>query len=247
MTWANRFRMSIGAILVLLIVLALTVALSQRKGETDASSAAMAAEQYPVGTDYAGTVIEQTVRTGDLIQAGEPIATLQSTALLNDLADDASVPDSDVFRVNDDGTLTILSSITGIVGEFAVPQGAFAASGTTITTIDSLDSLYVEAEFLLDPKDFERIEQRAAVEVTLPNDDELAGTVETLEVVTQDGKALATVKVDVDETRFGQHGGLMTPGTPVSATLSLRNDDALAGMVSHLRGFIGDVRQALEL
>ena len=37
----------------------------------------------------------------------------------------------------------------------------------------------------------------------------------------------------------------MTPGTPVEATLQLRNDDLLATSVDELRSLISDVREAL--
>lgn len=245
MTWATRFRMFFGVIAVFLLVLALTVALSHRKGETDASSASMDAVSYPVGTDYAGTVIEQFVQQGDAVAAGDPIARIQSTQLMQDLADDIAVPDSEVFVVNDDGTLTVLSSVQGIVDEIGVQQGGYAGGGSTIATISAIESLFVSAEFVLDPADFERIEQGAEVEVRLPNDDVLPGAVESIEVETRDDKALATVTVDIDETRFGQHGGLMTPGTPVEATMQLRNDDLLATMVGEMRTVISDVREAL--
>lgn len=245
MTWINRLKMLVGVFAVFLLVLALTVALSHRKGETDAGSASMDAIEYPVGTDYSGTVIEQFVVQGDAVAAGDPIARIQSTQLLQDLDDDISVPDSEVFQVNDDGTYTVLSSVNGLVQEVSVQQGGYAAGGTTLATIAALDSLFVSAEFILDPKDFERIEQGARVDVTLPNDQQLAGTVESIEVATVDDKAVATATVDIDESLFAEQGGLMTPGTPVEATMQLRNDDLLATSVAELRTLISDVREAL--
>ena len=51
MTWRNRFRMFFGLIFVVALVAALTLVMSQRKGETTSESASVVAEAYPVGTD----------------------------------------------------------------------------------------------------------------------------------------------------------------------------------------------------
>lgn len=245
MTWKTRFSMFFGLIAVTALVLALTVAFSHRKGETEASSASIDAIEYPVGADYPGTVIEQFVVPGDTVAAGDPVARIQSTQLMRDLDDDIEVPDSDVSTVNDDGTLTVRSSVDGLVDEVLVPQGGYAGGGSVVATITALDSLFVSAEFLLDPRDFERVEQGALVEVVLPNDGTLAGAVESLEVETDEGTARTTVEVAIESASFAEQGGLMAPGTPVEATLQLRNDDLLASMVSELRAVISDVREAL--
>lgn len=245
MTWTNRFKMFFGLIGVTLLVLALTVALSHRKGEADADTASIESIAYPVGTDYPGTVVEQYVEVGDLVDVGDPIARLQSTQLMRDLDDDIEVPDTEVAVINGDGTFTVLSSVEGLVDDVITPQGGYAAGGTLIATVTAIDSIFVSAEFTLDPADYERIEQGARVEVTLPNNDELEGAVESVEVETDEDRARATVEVDIDESLFGEHGGLLTPGTPVDATMQLRNDDLLAKVVSGLRSLISDVREAL--
>jgi multidrug resistance efflux pump len=246
MTWRTRFRMFFGVIAVSLLVLALTVALSHRKGETEASAASVAAISYPVGTDFPGTVIEQFVEQGDTVAIGDSIARIQSTQLLQTLDSGDAIPDSEVYRIGDDGTVTVLASVNGIVDTFEVQQGGYAGPGSTIVTVSSIDSLYVSASFILDARDFERIEDGARVEIQLPNNDLLDGSVKSIEVETRgDGKAFVTAHVIIDSDDFLAQGDLMKPGTPVDATLSLRNDDLLATSVAELRSLIADVRQAL--
>lgn len=247
MTWSTRLRLFFGSILVILLVGALTVALSQRKGEATANSASIDAVTYAVGTDYAGAVVEQFVARGDLVSVGDPIATIQSNDLVRDLNDDIIVRSSEVFRVNTDGTLTVTSAVTGIVLSVDVPQGAYAAAGASVATIAAVDTLFVSAEFQLSPADFARIVEGAPVEITLPDGVEIAGVVGPVETSTVEGAALATVEVEIDATEFDDQGGFILPGTPVTATMALRNEDVLANVTSFVRTFIADVRIALAI
>jgi multidrug resistance efflux pump len=221
------------------------LALSQRKGEATATSAAVAAVTYEAGTDYAGAVIEQFVKRGDLVNVGDPIATIQSNDLLRDLNDDIVVRSSEVFRVNADGTLTIISAVTGVVLSVDVPQGGYAAAGASVATIGSADSLFVSAEFRLSPADFARIVEGAPVEITMPDGVRFAGTVGPVETSTADGAALATVVVLIDPAEFRNNSGFILPGTPVTATMALRNDDVLATVADGVRTVISDMRSAL--
>jgi multidrug resistance efflux pump len=247
MTWSTRFRLFFGSLLVIALVGALTIALSQRKGEATASSASIDAVTYAVGTDYAGAVIEQFVVRGDLVNVGDPVATIQSNDLVRDLNDDIIVRSSEVFRVNADGTLTVTSTVTGVVLSVDVPQGAYAAAGASVATIAAVDTLFVSADFELSPTDFARIVEGAPVEVTLPDGSQLAGTVGPVETSTVEGAALATVGVAIDAGEFDEQGGFILPGTPVTATMDLRNDDMLAALTGMVQTFVADVRTALAI
>ncbi len=247
MTWSTRFRLFFGTLLVIALVGVLTIALSQRKGEATASSAAIAAVTYEVGTDYAGAVIEQFVARGDLVSAGDPIATIQSNDLVRDLNDEIVVRSSEVFQVNDDGTLTVTSAVTGVVLSVDVPQGGYAAAGAAVATIAAVDTLFVSADFELSPTDFARIIEGAPVEITMPDGSRLSGTVGPVETSTVEGSALATVAVVIDAAQFDEQGGFILPGTPVTATMALRNDDVLANLTGMVRTVIADVRIALAL
>ena len=241
MTWRNRFKMLVGLIAVVAVVGVLTIMFSQRKGETTSTSASIEAVTYPVGTDYAGTVVEQFVLVGDEIVAGDPIVTVQSNTLAQDLANGATIADNDVFTVSPDGTLTVKSTVNGVVASMDVQQGSYAASGSTIATLAATDGLYVEAQYILDPKDFGRVVQGAAVELELPNSDIVNGSVAQVEVTTEEGQALSIVRVESEELEYGSHEGLIASGTPVVATMQLRNDDVLARLVDTVTSAISDV------
>ena len=244
MTWANRARMLFGVLVIIAVVAALTIVFSQRKGETTSSSASVEALSYPVGTDYAGSVVEQLVDQGDLVAAGDPIATIQSNSLLHELDNDATIASSEVYDVHDDGTLTLKSTVAGTVDKLLVLQGGYAAAGTTIAEISASEPLFVSAEFVLDPKDFARIYEGAAVRLELPNSESIAGTVDSFEVETVDGQARAIVKVTSKRLVFGGAGGLVAPGTPIVAEMKLRNDDLLARGVDSVRDFVSDLLAA---
>jgi hypothetical protein len=73
------------------------------------------------------------------------------------------------------------------------------------------------------------------------------GTVGPVETSTVNGAALATVTVLIDPQKFRAESGFILPGTPVKATMALRNDDVLATLTAGVRTFVADVRTALAL
>lgn len=245
MTWTNRFKMIGGLLAVMVLVGLLTVVFSQRKGEATSASATVVAESYPVGSDYAGAIVESYVAVGDEVEAGDPIARIQSNALQQALDEGTTVSDSAVFQINSDNTLTITSTVDGIVDEVLVPQGGYAASGATIATIDAVDTLFVAADFLLGPNDFSRVENGAAVRLELPDSEQLAGTVRRIDVRTENGSAQTTIEVESDELVYGGVERI-APGMPVSATLQLTNKDPLAQAVDGVVGGVRDVVQTLQ-
>jgi multidrug resistance efflux pump len=247
MTWRNRFRMLFGLIFVVALVAALTLVMSQRKGETTSESASVVADAYPVGTDYPGAVVQQFVEEGDQVVVGDPIATVQSNDLAQDIKDGVAPASNDVYDVAADGTLTIKSSVNGVIDSIDVRQGAYASAGSTIATVWSTDKLYVEAEYLLNPTDYGRIEKGALVSVELPDTQRVEGTVSSVDVATHDGVAVTVVRVDSETLVYGDEDGLMAPGTPVVAILQLRNDDALARLIADVKGWArGTISTALR-
>lgn len=240
MTWRNRIRLVIGVLAIVAIVGALTVIFSQRKGETDSSTASIEAISFPVGTDYPGTVILEPVTKGDVVAVGDPIATIDSNVLRESQAKGIVTANSAVYDIHADGTVTVKSTVAGVVDSLAVQQGGFAAGGTTIATIKATETLYASAEFTLDPKDFARVDKGALVSLKLPNSDRVSGQVEQIDVTTEDGNARAVIKITSGQLKYGSHGGLVAPGTPVQATLSLRSDDPLSSVVASLKGTAKD-------
>lgn len=241
MTWTNRFKMLAGLLLVVALVALLTIVFSQRKGETTSLSGSVVAESYPVGSDYPGTVVEQFVEEGDEVVVGDPIATVQSTTLMQALENDVTVASTSVYDVHDDGTLTVKSTVNGVIDSIDVKQGGYAAGGSTIASIDATEALYVDAQYLLDPPDFARVEVGAEVRIVLPNSQRIDGTVRKIAVETDNGKAETRVEVESPDLVYGG-AGIITPGTPVTATLQLRNQDPLAqavdSVMGNVRGFV---------
>jgi multidrug resistance efflux pump len=245
MTWRNRLKLFVGLVAVVAVVGTLTLVFSTRKGETTSSSASIEAIAFPVGTDYPGSVTAQYVEEGDQVAVGDPIATIQSNTLYEQLADGATIASNAAYDVAADGTLTIKSTVEGIVDEVLVHQGGYAGAGTPVAEISATTPLHVSAEFVLDPKDFSRLEKGAKVDLELPNMESIEGVVDSYEVETVDGEAQAVVKITSDQLVYGENGGLIAPGTPVTAEMKLRNDDALAHVIASVKDFARDLKDAV--
>jgi multidrug efflux pump subunit AcrA (membrane-fusion protein) len=168
------------------------------------------------------------VKEGDQVAVGDTLFTLQSLQLQRDLAEDVIPNTRD--GASPDGLLTVFASADGVVSDVIVEVGEYSQPGAALAEVDETGSLFVEAQFQLTPLDFGRIEEGATVEYTLPNQQVLMGNVSTLEVETVAGEAVATIHVDAEGLVWGEEQGLIKPGTPVEATLYLRDDGPLAGV-----------------
>jgi multidrug resistance efflux pump len=230
MTWANRFRLFLGLIVVVAVVLGFTLILSQRETEVDSRSATVKAVTYSIGSDYAGTVMTQNVNQGDAVKTGQPLLTIQSATLAAALATRVKVPSSTAYTVAATGVLTLVATEPGIVSTIGAHVGGFVSAGSQLATIDRTGSLYVLADFRLDPYDFSRIQKGAKVDLILPNQEQLTGTVSRISVTTLAGEADASIEVHSAQLVRGSHNGLIVPGTPISATLHLRPDGPLGGL-----------------
>ena len=124
-------------------------------------SASLVAEDYPVGTDYSGTITEQYVKVGDQVTAGQPLFEIESAALERDLAQGLVNKDNLTHEVKDDNTLVITATNAGQVDTVAYATGAFVPSNSTIATVQQAGTMYVEADFLLSAKDYARIPAQA--------------------------------------------------------------------------------------
>jgi multidrug resistance efflux pump len=228
MTWANRARLFFGMLMVIAITGASTIVFNQRQLQSTSLTATIESESYSVGTEYGGMVVRQHVEVGDTVVQGEPLLSIQSLQLERDL--ELGTVSSSRDGIESDGTATVAASVDGTVSELAVTEGGFASGGSILATIDREDSLYVEAEFILSARDFARIEENARVEILLPDQRVLYGTVEEINVETVDGDAQATVRITSPDLIEGDSNGLVRPGTPLTAILHLRDDGPLAGV-----------------
>ncbi|WP_100811552.1 MULTISPECIES: HlyD family secretion protein [unclassified Microbacterium] len=230
MTWGNRVRLAVGLVLTLAIVAACTLVFNQRQHQVQSASAMLVSQRYPVGTDFGGIVVEQLVDEGDEVVAGQPLFAVRSLQLQRETAT-ASLDESDgIATVDADGTATVVSTVDGTVSSIDVPQGGFAQAGGVLATVDRAGSLFVEAEFVLTARDYGRIEVGSSVSLRLPNQSTLPGTVTAIQVTTVDGQALSTLRIESDELAGALTTGPFQPGTPVVATLELRDDGPFAGV-----------------
>jgi multidrug resistance efflux pump len=230
MNWLNRFKLFSGILGVILVVGSLTVVFNQRQSEATSSSASIAAERYPVGIDYGGTVLTRSVESGDRVAAGDELFTLQSPSLQADLAEGLITPSTTIYSVDDDGIITLTASVAGTVADITTEPGSFVQAGQVLATIDKSGSLFVSADFTLSSRDYARIEDGATVDIVLPNQSTIAGSVNSIEVQTVDGQAETTVKVQSDGLTDGAYNNLVSRGTPVTAILHLREDGILSGL-----------------
>lgn len=229
MTWISRIKLFLGSLAVVAIVAASTLLFTQRQSEVASTSATITADTYAVGTDYGGTVVAQNVTVGDTVAAGQELFTIQSLSLLQDLENNPIPFTTTAYSIGPDGLLIFRATVPGTVSEVGTKLGDFVQAGTDLAVIDRTDALYVMGDYLLTPRDYERIEDGAAVDIMLPNRTVLPGTVELIQVSTADGQAQAQIKVASDQLVYGSSNGLVSPGTPVTATLQLRDDGPLAG------------------
>ncbi|WP_062299036.1 HlyD family efflux transporter periplasmic adaptor subunit [Demequina maris] len=241
MTWGNRLKMVAGILAVLLVVAAATLLFNRRQSEVLSTNAEIQAARYDVGTDYGGLIVERFVDEGDQVSKGDRLFAIDSPILARDIKQGLleAVPGS----LAKNGTVTIRAAIGGTVGDITADVGSFAGAGSVIAAIDQQDSLYTAAEFDLTPRDFSRIVEDATVELRLPDDSVLAGTVADYSVETVEGAARVTVRVESDALVDEADGGLIQAGTPVAATLHLRDDGPLAGVTDAL----GDLARKVGL
>ncbi len=242
MTWINRLRLFGGILGVLLIVAVLTLIFNQRQTKAASLDATVATDTYDVGAAYGGTVIKQFVKEGDVVATGDELFTIQSVPLQQDLANGLELPDNEAYDVDDKaGTLTYKATVAGQVTELEAKLGNALGTGAPFAQISVVGSEYVDAKYLLSPGDYDRVEEGAQVDILLPNNQTVTGTVTTIRVATEQAQALTEVRVDSKELASDDLDTLTKTGTPVIATLHLRDDGPLAGVNDQVFDFLRQI------
>ncbi|MFV0634043.1 HlyD family efflux transporter periplasmic adaptor subunit [Demequina sp.] len=228
MTWGNRFKLLLGMLVVLLIVAGSTLIFNQRQTQVLSTSATIASQEAAVGSDYGGIITESYVQAGDQVVEGQRMYVIESLQLLRDL--ELGAVSADLAQVREDGTYVVRANASGTVADGPATDGTYVGTGDVLATINREGSLFAEAEFILTARDFGRIEDGATVELRLPDQTTLTGNVSDITVETIDGSAHVTARVDSVELVEGDSNNLVKPGTPLDATLELRDDGPLAGV-----------------
>lgn len=231
MTWVNRLRLLAGLLGVLLLVAILTLIFNQRQTKAASISATINADSYSVGAAYGGTVTKQYVNDGDFVAEGDRLFTVQSVSLQKDVANGLQIQSSAAYDVDTaKGALTYRATVAGEINDLQARLGNSLGGGEPFAKITVTSSEYVEARYLLSPRDYGRVAKGAQATILLPNNSSIGGVASTIEVATENGQAATEVRVDSPELTKDDLGDLTKPGTPVVATLQLQDDGPLAGV-----------------
>jgi multidrug resistance efflux pump len=242
MTWINRLRLFGGLLGVVLLVAVLTLVFNQRQTKAASLTATVAADQYEVGAAYGGTVIKQYVKQGDTVSKGDKLFTIQSVSLQQDMSNGLQISNSDAYDVNKKSArLTYKATVDGQVTDLKAKLGNALGNGQDFATISVTNSQYVDAEYLLSPGDYGRVQEGAPVSILLPSNKSITGKVSTLEVATDSGQARTSVRVDSDALKQADLAPLTKAGTPVVATLTLRDVGPLAGVSDMAFNFLRQI------
>jgi multidrug resistance efflux pump len=242
MTWINRLRLFGGVIGVVLIVAILTLIFNQRQTKTASLTATIASDTYDVGAAYGGTVTQQFVKEGDVVKKGDKLFTIQSVSLQQDLANGLNMQNSEAYDVDKAaGKLTYKATVAGQVEDLQAKLGNSLGTGQPFAEITVVGSQYVDAKYLLTPTDYDRVRKGAKVSILLPNNQTVSGTVSTIQVSTDQGKALTEVRVDSGTLKDPSLGNVTQTGTPVAATLELEDTGPLAGVSDLVFNFLRQI------
>lgn len=230
MTWANRLRLLVGMVLVLALVAVLTLVFNRRQAQALSLTGTVVTSEARVGASYGGVVVDQRVVDGDRVTKGQPLFTV-AVPQLGQRSWVAAVPASTAaYRVDGKaGTVTYLALATGQVHDVTATRGGYVQDGAELAQISATGTQEAVADFLLSPRDYARIEPGGRVDLRLPDDSTVAGEVRTVSVATDQARAMTRVTISSPALRSPGLARLTLPGTPVAATLTLRDDGLLAG------------------
>ena len=232
MTWRTRIKLVLGLAAVLALVGVLSLRLDAEVRTVHAVDGELAAQDYEVGTEYSGVLVDQYVRPGDVVRPGDPLFALKSDGLRRDLANGLIRPDDSTYSIRDKSTLVFRATAPGTVQAVEYVEGAFVPANTVIATVEVADSLYVRADFRLRPAEYALIREADDMTITLPNGATVPTRITDVSVAAGDNVAHTTVRAQAfdlsDEAPFGA-------GTPVSTAIELPNH----GLVSSISELVG--------
>jgi multidrug resistance efflux pump len=195
------------------------------QAQADRAAAAAAAEADADGTDADGTDAHEDSSDGG---GGTTASAVQAAA---------SGTEAETFS----SLWTVTATADGTIAEVPVGPGGYIQAGGTVAHLYEEGSLYVQADFLLSPRDFDRLIAGASVTLRLPDRTQVTGAVKEIEVTTEEGAARAFVEVESETMSTSVPEGITTPGTPVVATVDLRDDGPLAGMRDSASNFLTQI------
>ncbi|RPE77557.1 MULTISPECIES: HlyD family efflux transporter periplasmic adaptor subunit [unclassified Frondihabitans] len=238
MTWTTRFKLAAVALVIIALLAAITVVVNQKATQVTAGSAAIAAEEFTVGTDYSGNITRSYVEVGDTVTKGQKLFEVQSASAVQSVGTGMLPYSGEGYSVSKTGAMVFVSTVAGIVSDIASKDGEFVQAGARLATVDEADSLFVAGDYSVSAADYDRVQKGADVRLMLPNKSTLSGRVVSFSATTSHNQALTHVVISSPELVQGAANGLVTPGTPVTATLSLRDDGMLTGAQETMAAFV---------
>jgi hypothetical protein len=121
--------------------------------------------------------------------------------------------------------------------DLAGTHGSYVPDGAVLARVVSQQRA-VEGFYKLSPVDYGRVEDGATATIVLPNMQKLEATVESVQVETDDGEAVAVIRMTSDALIDPALAALTRDGTPVTAQVSLRDDGILAGPTTAALAFL---------
>lgn len=235
MTWKTRIKLMLGVAAVLALVAGLSLRLDAQVRTVHAVEGSLAAQEYEVGTDYSGVLVDQYVKPGDTVSPGDPLFALKSNRLRRDLASGLIRTQDSTYKIRDESTLMFIATAAGTVQSVEYLEGAYVPANTVIATVEVADSLYATADFRLRPAEYALIRDAQDMTVTLPNGTTVAADITDVTVAADDNIAFTTVRAQAldltDEALFGA-------GTPVSTTIELPDRGLMASVTDLVGGLL---------
>jgi multidrug resistance efflux pump len=242
MTWSNRIRLYGGLVVVIALVAALTLVFNQRRSQVLSLTSHVVADQVTVGAQFGGVVVDQKVAAGDSVDKGDSLYTVvvpRAVGTAGEAVNAIAAVRNAAYAVDPKkSTVTYRALTSGVLTDVQSTEGGFVQSGAALATITAVGSEYAVAEFRLSPRDYGRVETGAHVDLLLPDNRTVPGEVRAVSVTTDGGVALTKVTISSDALRDAANAKLTAPGTPLSATLSLRDDGPLAGPTDAMVDFL---------
>lgn len=242
MTWTNRLRLWLSILLTLGLIFLLVLVFNQRQHTIQSSSATIIAPRVQVASNYGGIVIKQHVTVGQKVKLGDVLFDVSSVSLQQDLANKVKVASTDALTIDPvKGVLTYKATTTGTITQVYAQEGSYLSATQPLAVITGDSGRVVEAQFQLSPREYALVDKGAAVTLRLPDNTSITGVVDSALVTTQQGQAVATVRITSDDLNTRNLNLLATDGAPVSAVVRLRDEGVLAGPTDALRALFRKV------
>ena len=137
----------------------LTLIFNQRQTKAASLSATISADTYSVGAAYGGTVIKQYVRDGDSVATGDKLFTIQSVSLQQDVANGLKMQSSPAYDVDTTmGSADLHAPRSPARSAICRPKlGNSLGTGEPFAKITVTNSQYIDAQYLLSPRDYGRM------------------------------------------------------------------------------------------